>query len=128
MALFYTAWSCDSLWWCEGHATSAALFQEVELRHNVRRLSSHPSLVIWDGCNECPVVMGSGTAIYATFVMTVVAQEDTSRAVWPSCPALGWTTGVRRLDSIPTGSALTTPPNGTTYYLLLTKGTLKKAA
>ena len=35
-------------------------------------------------------------------------------AVWPSCPALGWTAGVRRLDSLPTGTPLTTPPNGPT--------------
>jgi len=80
----------------------------------VRRLSAHPSIVIWDGCNECRVVMGTSTAVYATFVMTVVAQEDASRAVWPSCPALGWTGGVHRLDVLPNGKALTTPPNGKT--------------
>ena len=53
--------------------------------------------------------MGTDTEIYATFVMTVVAQEDASRAVWPSCPALGWTGGVHMLDSTPTGAPLTTP-------------------
>lgn len=36
--------------------------------------------------------------IYATFVMSVVAEEDTSRVVWPSCPASGWTNGVNRLS------------------------------
>jgi hypothetical protein len=46
---------------------------------------------MYDGCNECRVVMNSSTAVYATFVMTVVADEDRSRVVWPSCPAAGWT-------------------------------------
>ena len=97
----------------EGHAPDTTGAQDAELRHQVRRLSHHPGIVMWDGCNECRVVMGTGTAIYATFVMTVVAQEDASRAVWPSCPALGWTTGVHKLDATPTGTALTTPPKGT---------------
>ena len=56
--------------------------------------------------------MGSPTAIYATFVMTIVAQEDKSRVVWPSCPASGWTGGVNRLTSIPNGKPLTTPTVG----------------
>ena len=38
--------------------------------------------------------MGTKTEIYATFVMTVVAEEDDSRSIWPSCPAFGWSTGL----------------------------------
>ena len=95
-----------------GHAPRPTRTQEEELRHNVRRLASHASIVVWDGCNECRVVMKTPTAVYATFVMTVVAQEDGSRAVWPSCPALGWTAGVRMLDALPNGNPLTTPPKG----------------
>ena len=82
---------------------------EVTIQAEERRLSAHASLAIWDGCNECQVVMSTPTAIYATFVMTVVAQEDASRAIWPSCPALGWTSGVRMLDALPNGHNLTTP-------------------
>ena len=92
-----------------GHFPRTTRTQELELRHSIRRLSSHASIAIWDGCNECQVVMGTNTGIYATFVMTVVAEEDASRAVWPSCPALGWTSGVRMLDATPNGNALTTP-------------------
>jgi hypothetical protein len=33
--------------------------------------------------------------------MTVVAEEDKSRSIWPSCPALGWTKGVDMLTSRP---------------------------
>ena len=94
------------------HAPANTTVQDAELRHSVRRLSSHPSIVMWDGCNECRVLMGTPTGIYATFVMTVVAAEDRSRAVWPSCPALGWTTGVHKLTSLPNGNALTTPDSG----------------
>jgi hypothetical protein len=95
-----------------GHAPKPTPPQDGELRHVVRRLSSHASLVVWDGCNECRVLMGSPTAVYATFVMAVVAEEDRSRAVWPSCPALGWTGGVHMLDALPNGLALTTPASG----------------
>ena len=96
----------------QGHAPANTTAQDAELRHSVRRLSSHPSIVVWDGCNECQVKMNTPTGIYATFVMTVVAEEDQSRAVWPSCPALGWTTGVYKLTSLPNGNALTTPDSG----------------
>ena len=84
-----------------GHSPKNDAVQDAELRHQIRRLASHPSIVMWDGCNECRVIIGTPTGIYATFVMTVVAQEDQSRAVWPSCPALGWTGGVNRLTSMP---------------------------
>ena len=53
--------------------------------------------------------MHTATAIYATFVLTVVAEEDKSRPIWPSCPALGWTKGVDRLTVRPNGNALETP-------------------
>ena len=55
-----------------GHGAANTTTQESELRHSVRRLSHHPAIVMWDGCNECSVQMGSDTAVYATFVMTVV--------------------------------------------------------
>ena len=52
--------------------------------------------------------MHTPTAIYATFALRVVAEEDRSRSVWPSCPARGWASGVRRLDARPTGEPLVT--------------------
>ena len=73
-----------------------------EIRHLVRSLASHPSLLIWNGCNECAVVMGTPSEIYATFVMKIVAEEDDTRPIWPSSPSRhGWKTGVRRLDGFP---------------------------
>jgi hypothetical protein len=44
-------------------------------------------------------------------VLTVVAQEDQSRVLWPSCPSNGWKAGVHRLDAIPDGSPLGLLPN-----------------
>ena len=98
----------------QGHFPQKTPIQDAELRHQIRRLSHHPSIVIWDGCNECRVKMDTPTGIYATFVMTVVADEDKSRAIWPSCPAIGWKAGVHALDARPvtTGAALITPDNG----------------
>lgn len=96
----------------DGHSPKATSTQDAELRHQIRRLSHHASIVIWDGCNECQVKMDTDTGIYATFVMTVVAQEDQSRVVWPSCPASGWITGVHKLTQFPNGNNLTTPDRG----------------
>ena len=101
----------------QGHSPTNDSVQTSELSHQIRRLSHHPSIVIWDGCNECHVVIGTPTGIYATFVMTLVVAEDKSRVVWPSCPAPGWTNGVNRLTSLPNGSPLgllprLTPPPG----------------
>eukprot|EP01003_Olkasia_polycarbonata_P005258 NODE_47_length_1953_cov_116.009454_g28_i0.p1 GENE.NODE_47_length_1953_cov_116.009454_g28_i0~~NODE_47_length_1953_cov_116.009454_g28_i0.p1 ORF type:complete len:546 (+),score=77.92 NODE_47_length_1953_cov_116.009454_g28_i0:190-1638(+) len=76
--------------------------EELEIRHQVRRLSHHPSIVIWDGCNEC-----NGEGVYASFVMTTVASEDNSRSIWSSCPSVGWHTGVTRLTSFTDGKTLT---------------------
>lgn len=82
---------------------------EAEMRYLVRSLASHPSIVIWSGCNECQVVMGTSTEIYATFVMQTVAQEDDTRSIWPSSPSYhGWKTGVYTVDSRPNGNMLST--------------------
>lgn len=99
----------DVMYAQNGHIPRATAAQEVELRDNVRRLAHHPSIVLWDGCNECTVDMNATTAIYATFVMRVVADEDPTRVVWPSCPADGWKSGVHRLTSTPNGNPLSTP-------------------
>jgi beta-mannosidase len=77
--------------------------QEVNAyRNTIRRLSTHPSIVIWDGCNECNPNQGQ----IGTTVMTIVTSEDSSRAIWPSCPAAGWASGVNRLSSLPNGKTL----------------------
>mmetsp|Transcript_19024 Transcript_19024/g.23340 ORF Transcript_19024/g.23340 Transcript_19024/m.23340 type:complete len:156 (-) Transcript_19024:756-1223(-) len=81
----------DMMYAQSGHSPRVNRVQENELRHTVRRLASHPSIVLWDGCNECPVIMHTPTGIYASFVLQTVIEEDASRPVWPSCPALGWT-------------------------------------
>ena len=83
------------------HGPIVTATQEAELRHQIRRLSHHPAIVLWDGNNEIPVNAWQPSGVFATFVMTIVAQEDQSRAVWPSSPAVGWATGVDRLYQTP---------------------------
>eukprot|EP00662_Eupelagonemidae_sp_cell21_P026622 gene26622-1366_t len=74
------------------HWPTRTVAQEAEIRHQVRRVSHHPSIVLWAGCNECDV--------------------DVSRAVWPSCPGNGWHSGVDRLTARPDGSPLVPIPRG----------------
>jgi beta-mannosidase len=91
----------------DGHSPlDGSKAQAAEFRHQVRRLAAHPSIVVFDGCNECRVVLGTPTGVYATFVLTIVESEDDSRAIWPSCPSEGWKNGVRGLDAHPNGSPL----------------------
>lgn len=86
--------------------------QEAELRHQIRRLSHHASISLWDGVNEVVVGPNDSSEIFASFVMTIVAQEDQSRAIWPSSPAAGWVTGVDSLYGTPNGQPLTTHGGG----------------
>ena len=46
-----------------GHSPDSTATQDAELRHQIRRLSHHPSIVIYDGCNECRVVIGTPTGM-----------------------------------------------------------------
>jgi beta-mannosidase len=86
----------------DGHRPSKTNTISKEIRNLVRSLASHPSLLVWNGCNECSVVMGTPSEIYATFVMKAVAEEDDTRPIWPSSPSRhGWKAGVRRLDGRP---------------------------
>ena len=47
--------------------------------------------------------------IYASFVMQIVAEENDTRTIWPSCPAaVGWQTGVNTIDGRSKGRPLST--------------------
>ena len=94
--------------------------QSRQNRHQLRRLSHHPSIVIWDGCNEC---FPDDKSPIITIEMSTVADEDGSRAIWPASPSRGWITGVNRLTGHPNGNPLTLiywplfqppPPEGVT--------------
>jgi len=98
----------DMMFAQQGHSPKRTKTQEQEFRHQVRRLSHHPSIVVWDGCNECVVSNNGDTAIYENFVLATVADEDKSRSVWPACPAAGWASGVDRLTSRPNGKTFQT--------------------
>jgi hypothetical protein len=80
--------------------------QDAELRYNIRRLSHHASIVLWNGGNEW---QGS-LAIFDSFVLRVVAEEDPSRPLWPISPSAGWASGVCALTGLPNGRALKSNP------------------
>ncbi len=74
---------------------------EAEARDNVIRLSAHPSLVVWNGNNEC--IWGFhdwnwadklegrtwGSGYYYDLLPQVVAELDPSRPYWPGSPSSG---------------------------------------
>ena len=95
----------DLMYAQHGHSAAPTPAQAAEIAHQVRRLAAHPSIVVWNACNECKVKMGTPTAVYASAI-SIAAGEDPTRPVWPSSPSLGWQTGVRRFDGTPDGSAL----------------------
>ena len=74
------------------HAPANTTDQQDETRHQVRRLSPHPSIVIWDGENSDDG--GRAAGVLANLSMSWVAEEDQSRALWPACQAAGWLRGV----------------------------------
>ncbi|MEM8875984.1 MAG: sugar-binding domain-containing protein [Planctomycetota bacterium] len=100
---------------CACYAEEEPLRSEVEAeaRDNVARLSRHPSLVIWNGCNEnfwaafdWPAFEGVypngeltwGLGYYLDLLPRVVAELDTSRPYWPGSPFSG------NLDRHPNGN------------------------
>ena len=83
------------------HEPNGSVEEARELADAIRRLASHPSIIVWNSCNEC-----SASGLYVSFVMTIVAQEDTSRPIWPGCPSMGWSSGVDRLSGRPNGKSL----------------------
>ncbi|MCA0294653.1 MAG: glycoside hydrolase family 2 protein [Actinobacteria bacterium] len=74
---------------------------EAEARDNVIRLSAHPSLVIWNGNNECiwgfhdwlwEGQLGDqtwGAGYYYELLPSVVAELDPTRPYWPGSPSSG---------------------------------------
>jgi len=88
------------------HEPKGTEAEAEEIAHNLRRLSHHPSIFVWNACNEC-----GGGGLYTSFAMTQVAAVDQSRPIWPSCPSSGWGSGVRMLDALPTGNPLSLRQN-----------------
>ncbi|MEY7850613.1 glycoside hydrolase family 2 protein [Natrarchaeobius sp. A-rgal3] len=80
---------------------------EAEVRYQVRRLSTHPSIALWCGNNENEMSLVSWFAddenvdeFYADYerlneetIAPVVAEEDPSRTFWPGSPSSGGAVG-----------------------------------
>ena len=94
---------------------------DAEVRYQIKRLSHHASIALWDACNECKVrdrrfthhpsvtrPVCTRQIFYPWWkpVLPTVAAVDKSRPIWPASPSNGWVSGVERLTSRPTGSRL----------------------
>jgi len=82
----------------------------------VRKLACHPSIVLLSACNEC---RGSKVMdVYGPFVMQTVAEEDDTRAIWPSSPSqYGWSAGVHMATGKPNGRPLVVRNESARYNL-----------
>jgi beta-mannosidase len=103
----------DFLFACAAYPETPEMFDEVvaEVDENVRRLSSHPSLVIWCGGNEClegfqywgwpPVLEGRpwGETFYRQTIPNTLETIDKSRPYIPGSPFSTHSNDVRGFDS-----------------------------
>jgi beta-mannosidase len=103
----------DFLFACAAYPETPEMFDEVvaEVDENVRRLSSHPSLVIWCGGNEClegfqywgwpPVLEGRpwGETFYRQTIPNTLEAIDKSRPYIPGSPFSTHSNDVRGFDS-----------------------------
>jgi beta-mannosidase len=103
----------DFLFACAAYPETPEMFEEVELEvdENVRRLSSHPSLVIWCGGNEClegfqywgwqPDLAGRpwGETFYRQTIPNTLKLVDNSRPYIPGSPFSTHSDDVRSFDS-----------------------------
>jgi beta-mannosidase len=103
----------DFLFACAAYPETPEMFDEVaaEVDHNVRRLTSHPSLVIWCGGNEClegfqywgwqPDLAGRpwGESFYRKTIPDTLRTIDRSRPYIPGSPFSTHSDDVRSFDS-----------------------------
>ena len=103
----------DFLFACAAYPETPEMFEEVaaEVDENVRRLSAHPSLVIWCGGNEClegfqywgwqPDLAGRpwGETFYRTTIPQALHAVDKTRPYIPGSPFSTHSDDVRSFDS-----------------------------
>ena len=103
----------DFLFACAAYPETPEMFEEVaaEVNENVRMLSSHPSLVIWCGGNEClegfqywgwqPDLAGRpwGETFYRQTIPNTLKSIDNSRPYIPGSPFSSHSDDVRSFDS-----------------------------
>lgn len=103
----------DFLFACAAYPETPEMFEEVaaEVEENVRRLSAHPSLVIWCGGNECiegfqhwgwqPDLAGRpwGETFYRQTIPNTLRTIDNTRPYIPGSPYSTNTDDVRNFNS-----------------------------
>lgn len=80
-----------------------------ETIHSVRRLTAHPSIVLWDTGNED---LGRWDDSITGYLLPTVTSVDDTRAVWPTSPSYGLSSGVNRLTGLPNGQPFALPSTG----------------
>lgn len=79
----------------------------AEIRHQLRRLGFHPSIMVWSGNNENGIYDKGPGSPYEILdynnVMATIIREDTSRPVWPSSPSRGFHSGMTA-SGLPAGT------------------------
>lgn len=106
-----------------------------ETQYQARRLASHPSLFMWSGSNELsPSSGGSWPAVFLQTFFPNLTHVDSSRPVWPACPAFPWTSGVDT-NGLPNGDQFIPssvhepgPPNEAHQYWFGLCSTLENCA
>eukprot|EP00557_Chaetoceros_sp_GSL56_P012448 CAMPEP_0176484278 /NCGR_PEP_ID=MMETSP0200_2-20121128/4368_1 /TAXON_ID=947934 /ORGANISM="Chaetoceros sp., Strain GSL56" /LENGTH=1096 /DNA_ID=CAMNT_0017880739 /DNA_START=316 /DNA_END=3606 /DNA_ORIENTATION=- len=88
------------------HAAEETNDVEDEIRFIIRTLLPHPSIILWNSCNECSRSQNITGDIYSQFILPIVAQEDDTRPIWGSSPSAGFATGVFGQDGLPNGNKL----------------------
>lgn len=88
------------------HSAEETMDVEDEVRFIVRSLLSHPSIALWNGCNECERFADVSADIYSRFILPKVVEEDGTRPIWGSSPSSGFSTGVFGKDGLPNGHTL----------------------
>lgn len=89
----------DFMFSCSLYPADERFLQNVseEVRHQVKRLASHPSLALWCGNNECETAVrrwyrkesmewGRYTALFHGLLPQLCRELDPDRPYWPSSP------------------------------------------
>lgn len=80
---------------------------EEEIKYMMRQLSFHPSIILYNGCNECDSKVSSH---YLNAISIVAEENGKSRIIWWSSPSAGFASGIDSYG-IPNGLPLKVKKN-----------------
>ena len=86
----------------------------METQYQARRLASHPSLFMWSGSNELSPSSKGWPILFLETFFPNLTKIDSSRPVWPACPAYPWASGVDN-NGLPNGEPFVPSVNGSPH-------------